>query len=96
MKSVFISILMFIVLFTALKFNILVVFEGRILFYISIICFVCVIVGALFFVGLPKKNKQNQSNHNNLSSSNDVPADKSSFGAQKQPISAEEQKNEKH
>lgn len=53
MKSVFISILMFIVVFTALKFNILSLFDNRIILYVSIVCLIIVIGCALYFIGIP-------------------------------------------
>ena len=54
MKSILLSILMFIVIFTALKFNILSLIDNHIIFYVAIIGIIVVIISALYFVGVPK------------------------------------------
>lgn len=54
MKSVFLSILMFIVVFTALKLNILRIFDHHIIVYAALIGFVVVLICAFYFVGVPK------------------------------------------
>ena len=54
MKSVFLSILMFIVVFTALKLNILRIFDHHIIVYTALISFIVVLACAFYFVGLPK------------------------------------------
>jgi hypothetical protein len=59
MKSTLISILIFIVIFTALKLNVLKLLDGNILLYISLVFFVGVIGSALYFVGIPKPEKNN-------------------------------------
>lgn len=54
MKSVFLSVLMFAIVFAALKFDILRLFDNHIIFYIAIIVVIIVISGGLYFVGIPK------------------------------------------
>lgn len=54
MKSVFLSILMFILVFTALKLNILRLFDGHILFYISICSIIIAFICGVYYVGVPK------------------------------------------
>ena len=54
MKSVLLSFLMFIVVFTALKFNVLRIFDHHIIVYVSWTAFVIVIFCALHFIGAPK------------------------------------------
>lgn len=54
MKSVLLSFLMFIVVFTALKFNVLRIFDHHIIVYVSWTAFVIVIFCALYFIGAPK------------------------------------------
>lgn len=61
MKSTFLSILIFIVVFTALKLNILKLLDNNVLLYISIALFIGVIGSALYFVGIPKPNQQTKS-----------------------------------
>ena len=56
MKSLFWSILIIVIVFTAIKLNILIIFDGHALFYTAIIGFACVIGCALYFVGLPKND----------------------------------------
>lgn len=59
MKSTLLSILIFIVIFTALKFNVLKLLDGNVLLYISLVFFIGVIGSALYFVGIPKSDKGN-------------------------------------
>lgn len=54
MKSVILSFLMFIVVFTALKFNVLRIFDHHIIVYVSLTAFIIVIFCALYFIGTPK------------------------------------------
>lgn len=56
MKSLFWSILIIVIVFTAIKLNILIIFDGNALFYTAIIGFACVIGCAVYLVGLPKKD----------------------------------------
>lgn len=56
MKSLFWSILIIVIVFIAIKLNILIIFDGHALFYTAIIGFACVIGCAVYFVGLPKKD----------------------------------------
>jgi hypothetical protein len=59
MKSTLLSILIFIVVFTALKLNILKLIDNDVLFYISIVFFIGVVGSALYFVGIPKNGITN-------------------------------------
>lgn len=54
MKSVLLSFLMFIVVFSALKFNILRVFDHHIVVWLAAISFIIVVGCAIYFVGAPK------------------------------------------
>ena len=54
MKSVFLSILMFVVVFTALKFNILALLSSQLLVYIAIFAMIVVMICGLYFIGVPK------------------------------------------
>lgn len=54
MKSIFISFLMFIVVFTALKFDILSLFDNSFMIYIALTGLFIVIACGLYFVGIPK------------------------------------------
>lgn len=57
MKSTLLSILIFIIVFAALKLNVLKLLDGNILLYISLVFFIGVIGSALYFVGIPKSDK---------------------------------------
>jgi hypothetical protein len=57
MKSTLLSILIFIIVFAALKLNVLKLLDGNILLYISLVFFIGVIGCALYFVGIPKSDK---------------------------------------
>lgn len=54
MKSVLLSFLMFIVVFTALKLDILKVFDSHIIVWLAAISFVIVMGCALYFIGVPR------------------------------------------
>jgi uncharacterized membrane protein YidH (DUF202 family) len=54
MKSVLLSFLMFIVVFTAIKFDILRIFDHHIVVWLAGISFIIVMGCALYFIGAPK------------------------------------------
>lgn len=54
MKSVFLSFLMFIIVFTALKLDILHVLDNSFMIYIALVGLLIVVACGLYFVGIPK------------------------------------------
>lgn len=57
MKSIILTIFMFIVIFASLHFGIMDVISSNVFSYASYIIFIAVILCAVYFVGLPKKQK---------------------------------------
>lgn len=54
MKSVFLTIIFFIILFSSLKMGILDIIDTTAFSYITFISFFAVIIVAIYFIGLPK------------------------------------------
>ena len=60
MKSVLLTFLIFFVIFTLLKLNILDIISSRVFHFVSYACIFTVVGCAIFFIGFPSRSNSSQ------------------------------------